>query len=156
MRRTKRNNKQRGGFLFGDSNNTTYSNPTSYSNTYSSQPSGLDNVMSSIKSGWNSASQSVSNTYNSVTNSQPTYTSTYEDPNESWWSKTKRNVSGWFSGGTQRGRKKYKQLKGGNPVGYPDLSLATDVNGIKMAQPTYWIKGGKRSRKRVSKRRYRK
>lgn len=148
MRRTKRNNKQRGGFFgIGESNTTTYSN------TYSSQPSGLDNVMSSIKSGWNSASQSVSNTYNSVTNPQPTYTSTYEDPNESWWNKTKRNVSGWFSGGTRRGRKKYKQLKGGSQVGYPDLSLATDVNGIKVAEPTYWIKGGQRSKRRVSSKR---
>ncbi len=154
MRKTvkRKSKKQRGGFLF-DNLNTYSSQP---SGTYSSQPSGLDNVMNYIKSGFNSASQSVSNAYNSVTNSQPTYTSTYEDPNESWWSKTKRNVSGWFSGGSRR--KKYsrsKQLKGGNPVGYPDLSLATDVNGIKMAQPTYWIKGGKR---RVSskKRRYRK
>ena len=73
MRKTRRNNKQRGGF-FGIGETTT--------NTYSSQPSGLDNVMSSIKSGFDSASQSVSNAYNSVTNSQPTYTSTYEDPNE--------------------------------------------------------------------------
>lgn len=132
--------KQRGGFFgIGESNTNT--------NTYSSQPSGLDNVMNSIKSGFDSASQSVSNAYNSVTNSQPTYTSTYEDPNESWWSKTKRNVSGWFSGGSRKGKRRYK--KGGSPVGYPDLSLATNVNGIKMAQPTYWIKGGKR---RVSKR----
>ena len=138
MRKTvkRTSKKQKGGFFgIGESNTTTTTN------TYSSQPSGLDNVMSSIKSGFDSASQSVSNAYNSVTNSQPTYTSTYEDPNESWWSKTKRNVSGWFSGGTR------KKQRGGT---LPDLSLATDVNGIKMAQPTYWIKGGKRkvSRKR--------
>jgi len=134
--------KQRGGFLFSESNNPTNSITTSYS----SQPSGLDSVMNSIKTGFDSASQSVSNAYNSVTNPQSTYT--YEDPNESWWNKTKRNVSGWFSGGSRKGKRRYNK-KGGNPVGYPDLSLATDVNGIKVAEPTYWIKGGS-SKRRVS------
>lgn len=139
----RRSKKQRGGDFFSSSN-------TSYPNPYSTQPSGIDYMANGIKNAFKSASDSVSNTYNSVTNSQPSYTysNTYTNPDEGWWEKTKRNFSGWFSGGTRR-VKRYNK-KGGNPVGYPDLSLATDVNGIKVAEPTYWIKGGKR---RVSKRR---
>jgi hypothetical protein len=148
MRKTKR--RHRGGFLgFGEENpNTTYSNtyPTNSSST-----SSLDNILSSVKNAYNSASQSVSNAYNSVSNPTPTYTSTYPNPNEKKW----YDISGWLSGGK---RSKSRKRRGGAQVGYPDLSLATDVNGIKVVEPTYWIKGGKRSKSRKNKRsrRYRK
>jgi hypothetical protein len=137
MRKTRKSYK--GGFLgFGEENpSTTYSN--TYSNTYpttSSSTSSLDNILSSVKNAYNSASQSVSNAYNSVSNPTPTYTSTYSNPNEKKW----YDISGWLSGGRKR--------RGGSPVGYPDLSLATDVNGIKVVEPTYWIKGGMRSKSR--------
>lgn len=142
MRKTKR--RHRGGFLgFGEEPNNSYPN-TTYSNTYptnSSSTSSLDNILSSIKN-------SVKNAYNSVSNSTPTYTSTYPNPNEKKW----YDISGWLSGGK---RSKSKKRKGGAQVGYPDLSLATDVNGIKVVEPTYWIKGGMRSKSRRS-RKYRK
>lgn len=138
----RKSTKQRGGFLgIGESNNPTNSITTSYS----SQPSGIDNALNYVSKAYDSAKQSVENTYNSVTNSQPSYTTTYEDPNKKKW----YDISGWFSGGTRKS-KRYKKQKGGAQVGYPDLSLATDVNGIKVAEPTYWIKGGS-SKRRVSK-----
>jgi hypothetical protein len=140
MRKTKR--RHRGGFLgFGEEPNNSYSN-TTYSNTYpttSSSTSSLDNILNSVKNAYNSTSQSVSNAYNSVSNPTPTYTSTYPNSNEKKW----YDISGWLSGGK---RSKSRKRRGGTQVGYPDLSLATDVNGIKVVEPTYWIKGGKRSR----------
>jgi hypothetical protein len=155
MRKTRKSYK--GGFLgFGEESNNSYPN-TTYSNTYpttSSSTSSLDNILSSVKNAYNSASQSVSNAYNSVSNPTPTYTSTYPNPNEKKW----YDISGWLSGG-----KKSRKRRGGAQVGYPDLSLATDVNGIKVVEPTYWIKGGMRSKSKRSKsrrnkrsRRYRK
>lgn len=125
MRKTKRNNKQRGGFLFdNDSTTNTYSNP------YSSQ-SNLDGALNWVSNLWTKTKEGASNLYNNAVGSSNTY-----------------SYSSSSYGGTRR------KQRGGNPVGYPDLSLATNVNGIKMAQPTYWIKGGKRRvSKRVSKKR---
>lgn len=158
MRKTKR--RHRGGDNFSTTN--TYSYPSS--NTYSSTSnSGLDSALNfvkngfdSVKKGFDSAKNSFSNTYysasQSFSNSNPT--PTYENPNEKpWWK---------FWGGKSRRRRNIRAKalkKGGSPVGYPDLSLATDVNGIKVVEPTYWIKGGMRSKSRSksrSSRRYRK
>ncbi len=152
MRKTKR--RHRGGDNFSTTN--TYSYPSS--NTYSSTSnSGLDSALNFVKNGFDSAKNSLSNTYYSTSqyfsNSNPR--PTYENPNEKpWWK---------FWGGKSRRRRNIRAKalkKGGSPVGYPDLSLATDVNGIKVVEPTYWIKGGKRSRSKSRRnkisRRYRK
>ncbi len=152
MRKTRKSYK--GGFLgFSEGTNSSYPSSSypssnypssSYSNTYSTNNnSGLDSVLGSVKNAYNSASQSVSNAYNNISNPTPSYT--YEDPNKKPW---------WKFWGGKRSRK----IRGGAQVGYPDLSLATDVNGIKVVEPTYWIKGGKRSKSKRNKksRRYRK
>lgn len=149
MRKTRKSYK--GGFLgFGEE--TANPNTSSYpSTTYpTSSSSSLDSVLGSVKNAYNSASQSVSNAYNSISNPTPTpiYTSTYSNPNEKKW----YDISGWLSGGMRSRKKRGK--RGGS---LPDLSLATDVNGIKVVEPTYWIKGGKRKRSRSkSTRRYKK
>jgi len=105
---------------------------TTTSNPYSTQ-SNLDEALNWVSNLWTKTKEGASNLYNNAVGSSNTY-----------------SYSSSSYGGTR------KKQRGGT---LPDLSLATDVNGIKMAQPTYWIKGGKRSRrgnKRVSKRRYRK
>ena len=148
MRKTRKSYK--GGFLgFSEGTNSNYPS-SSYSNTYSTNNnSGLDSVLGSVKNAYNSASQSVSNAYNSISNPTPSYT--YEDPNKKpWWK--------FWGGMRSKSNTQTKALKrGGAQVGYPDLSLATDVNGIKVVEPTYWIKGGKRRNKRSKRsKRYRK
>lgn len=150
MRKTRTRKSYKGGFLgFEDNTNSTYPN-TTYPTTSNT---GLENVMDSVKKMYNSARQSVSNAYNNMTNpTSTTYTqpsSIYTNPNEKKW----YDISGWFSGGKRSRRRssKLRGKKGGAPVGYPDLSLATNVSGIKVAEPTYWIKGGKRTRSRRNK-----
>ncbi len=142
MRKTRRH---RGGDFFSSNTypNNTYPNNT-YSNTYpTNNNSGLNSVLDSVKNAYISATEYATKTYDSISNPTPSYT--YEDPNKKpWWK---------FWGGKSRKR------RGGAQVGYPDLSLATNVNDIKVVEPTYWIKGGKRkrsSRKNKSSRRYRK
>lgn len=151
MRKTKR--RHRGGFLgFGEEPNNSYPN-TTYSNTYpnNSSDSKLNSALKYVENAYNSSMNYIKTKSNEFTNPTPTYTSTYPNPNEKKW----YDISGWLSGGK---RSKSKKRRGGSPVGYPDLSLATDVNGIKVVEPTYWIKGGKRSKSRKNKRsrRYRK
>lgn len=144
MRKTRTRKSYKGGFLgFEDNTNSTYPN-TTYPTTSNT---GLENVMDSVKDMYNSARQSVSNAYNNMTNPTPSYASApaYEDPNKKPW---------WQFWGGKRSRRRSSKLrgkKGGAPVGYPDLSLATNVSGIKVAEPTYWIKGGKRTRSRRNK-----
>jgi hypothetical protein len=143
MRKTKR--RHRGGFLgFGEESNPnpTYSN--TYPNTSSSSDVSLNNMLELVKNSYDSSMNYIKKKSNEFTN--PTPTSTYSNPNEKKW----YDISGWLSGGK---RSKSRKRRGGSPVGYPDLSLATNVNGIKVVEPTYWIKGGMRSKSRSKSRR---
>ena len=98
----------------------------------------------------NTATEAVSGAANAVTSAvsfdttQPPYTSPPYNPEQ-------------VVGGGRRGRKS-KKLRGrklhGGKGGLGLTYYATDVSGMKVADPTYWIKGG--SRRSLKKTRHRK
>lgn len=103
---------------------------------------GLGSIGSSISdsaSSWTSSlnpwSSSTTTTTNTSASVPETSSSTYSSPQT-----TQTQIAG------RRRRKSRRKMRGGKG-GLGLTYYATDVSNIKMADPTYWIKGGSRRRR---------
>lgn len=146
-RRTKRKGQRGGFFGFGSSESSESSGePGMFSNTMSSVTGATTNLLSGsegylqgVKDKSSSWFSGLSNPFSSSSSSS-SYSSPPPAPNVS-------SSSGEIIGGRHRRRRKSRKMRGGKN----DLGLtyyASPVSDAKVAEPTYWIKGGSRKSRR--------
>jgi hypothetical protein len=147
MNKSKKNKRYRGGdagdgimSFFSNAWNSTKKNSqelldnlTGKNKTYSSNSgiSTYDNTNSNSNTNYNS-------NINSNTNSNPISSSTSVS--------NSNNIANRYNVGGRKVKRRYKKLskRGGNKMAYSSAS----VNKMLVAEPTYWIKGGKTKKRR--------
>lgn len=135
----KRRHKMRGGFWPFTSSTDTTSTGSSWTDWFSNKAKQTTN---SVESTLGNISSSVTNMASSA---MPSSTSSNTNMSSTLPSSSSTTTTSVY-GGKRRYTKKHR---GGNKLGL--TYYATPVSGIKMAEPTYWIKGGKRRRRKTRK-----
>lgn len=132
MNRTKKR-RQRGGFWPFTSSEPGATSTSSWTSWFSNKAKETTN---SVENTLGNLSSSVSNTFSSSSEPQTIQPTTSSMPMQtSYGGKTKRRHK-------RNSKRTKRRMRGGNKLGL--TYYATPVSGIKMAEPTYWIKGGKR------------
>lgn len=132
MNRTKKR-RQRGGFWPFTSSEPGATSTSSWTSWFSNKAKETTN---SVENTLGNLSSSVSNTFSSSSEPQTIQQTTSSMPMQtSYGGKTKRRHK-------RNSKRTKRRMRGGNKLGL--TYYATPVSGIKMAEPTYWIKGGKR------------
>jgi len=135
MNRTKKR-RQRGGFWPFTSSEPGATSTSSWTSWFSNKAKETTN---SVENTLGNLSSSVSNTFSSSTEptiqSQPIQQTSSMPMQTSYGGKTKRRHK-------RNNKRSKRRMRGGNKLSLTYYS--TPVSGIKMAEPTYWIKGGKR------------
>ena len=132
MNRTKKR-RQRGGFWPFTSSEPGATSTSSWTSWFSNKAKETTN---SVENTLGNLSSSFSNTFSSSSEPQTIQPTTSSMPMQtSYGGKTKRRHK-------RNSKRTKRRMRGGNKLGL--TYYATPVSGIKMAEPTYWIKGGKR------------
>ena len=132
MNRTKKR-RQRGGFWPFTSSEPGATSTSSWTSWFSNKAKETTN---SVENTLGNLSSSVSNTFSSSSEPQTIQPTTSSMPMQtSYGGKTKRRHK-------RNSKRTKRRMRGGNKLSLTYYS--TPVSGIKMAEPTYWIKGGKR------------
>ena len=128
VKRKTRKHRQRGGFSSGYPEEESESMLNSIGSYFSSATEKANNGLGSIGSSISDSASSWTSSLNPWSSSEPVQTA-----------------------GRRRSRSKRRKMRGGKG-GLGLAYYATEVSGIKMAEPNYWIKGGSRKHRRKTRR----
>lgn len=159
-RRTKRKTQKGGGFWeflgFGSSETTpAIEQPSMISSAISTVTDTTKNIVEGTEGYLEQAKQKSSNLISGVTSQFSPSTSTPTPSTSSSYAPSEQTASQQTMGGRRRSKsrkmQRSKYMKGGKG-GLGLTYYATPVSGLKVVDPTYWIKGGSKRRKTRRKR----